>query len=414
MRHMTHPFSIRAAVADRRTVAKSLALSAASLLTAGALTRARAAGGGLVLRLPAPTGPHPVGVTALHLVDTSRADPWNSAIGVREVMVSVHYPARSVRGYPRVPQLTSGVVDLFRQIDVPVHGLPGEGVDWAATLTHGHLDAPAQTGRRRPVLLYTPGGGDPRTLGTLLAEELASRGYVVVAVDHPGEAGAVEFPAATDVRGKVRETVLTGPPTPEQFRTMISTRLADLRFVLDRLEDLADGRGPDAAGRALPKGLRRALDPRRVGVYGHSAGGTAAAEALYEDRRIGAAVVLEGYLDHPPQRPGETGELFPVARYGVDRPLLLLGTDGFRDERLDRSWAALLAHPRGCARRAMIDDAGHWVFTDYAAMAPQLQAAGLMTAAARAGLVGTLPPARSVPTVRGHVRSFFARHLPAH
>ncbi|ADI05407.1 hypothetical protein SBI_02286 [Streptomyces bingchenggensis BCW-1] len=53
------------------------------------------------------------------------------------------------------------------------------------------------------------------------------------------------------------------------------------------------------------------------------------------------------------------------------------------------------------------------MFTDYAAVAPQLQTAGLMTAEARTALVGAVDPACSVPTVRGLVRGFFARQLPA-
>ncbi|WP_309505474.1 hypothetical protein [Streptomyces albus] len=125
-------------------------------------------------------------------------------------------------------------------------------------------------------------------------------------------------------------------------------------------------------------------------------------------------MVLEGYLNHPPQGPGQEGELYPVARFGVDRPLLLLGTDGFIGQaaakrELESSWAAMLSHGR--TRRRQIDRAAHWVFTDYASLAPQLQAAGLMTAEARRALVGAVEPAVSVPRVRHHVRSFFARHL---
>ncbi|WP_431042077.1 alpha/beta hydrolase family protein [Streptomyces sp. P1-3] len=423
---------------SRRTVARSAAAAAAGLLLAGGIgaarsqaadggraraadgARARAAdggraraGGGVTVRLQAPTGRHRVGATTLYLVDKGRRDPWQPAIPVREVMATVFYPARTVRGYPVAPQLSAGAVRLFPQIDVPMRHLPTAGVNWAATMTHAHTGAPAQP-VRRPVLLYSPGGGDPRTMGTSLAEELASHGWVVVAVDHPGDASEVEFPNERAGREQVRETVFLGPPTPEQFRTMIDTRIADLAFVQDQLAALAAGRNPDAAGRPLPEGLGCALDLRRVGVYGHSAGGTAVAEAMYEDRRIGAAVNLEGYLDYPPDANGRPGELFPIARYGVDRPLLLLGTDGFRDERFDRSWSAMLAHPQGRTRRRQLDRATHWVFTDYAAIAPQLQAAGLMTAAARTALVGAADPAESVPAVRGHVRSFFSRHLPAH
>ncbi|RLU87644.1 alpha/beta hydrolase [Streptomyces griseocarneus] len=391
---------------SRRAVTTSGVLAAAALLFGGGVARAAATGGsaggqGLTLRLPAPTGPYPVGATSLHLIDRSRRDPWDAGSGAREMMVTVLYPARAVHGHPVAPQLTAGAVEWYRGIDVQVHHLPAAGVDWAATRTHAHLGAPAQP-VRRPVLLYGPGGGDPRTMGSTLAEELASHGYVVVTMDHPGDSSEVEFPG-----DRVRDTFLRGDARtdPELFRALIDTRVADTRFVLDQLEALAAGRNPDAEGRPLPTGLGRALDPRRVGAYGHSAGGTATAQTLYEDPRIAAAANLEGYLDHP------TGELYPIARYGTDRPLLLLGTEGFdHREELDRSWS--VTRGRRVERRRLGGTA-HWAFTDYAATAPQMQAAGLMPPAARTALVGASAPERSVPLVRRSVRGFFAHHLPA-
>ncbi|MGW3624050.1 alpha/beta hydrolase family protein [Streptomyces sp. NPDC000880] len=403
---------------DRRTVTKSAVLAAALLLAGGGgITQARAAGN-VTVRLPAPTGPYRTGVTTLYLVDRSRRDPWDSAIPVREVMITVFYPARTVRGCAVARQMAKKSAESFTVLGPMAHPeLPTAGVNWAATTTHSHRGAPAQA-VRRPVLLYSPGGGDPRTMGTGIAEELASHGYVVVTIDHPGDATEVEFPGKTAYRDNVlRETVFRGDPGADLklFRTMIDTRIADARFVLNQLEFLAAGRNPDAEGRALPQDLGRALDLRRVGIYGHSAGGTTAAETMYEDHRIDAAVNLEGFLDYPPETPGQEGELFPIARYGVDRPLLLLGTDGFPDKkRLERSWSAVLAHPQGHARRRQLNNATHWVFTDYAAIAPQLQATGLMTADNRMKLVGAIDPAKSVPTVRNYVRSFFARHLPSH
>ncbi|WP_052287097.1 acetylhydrolase [Streptomyces sp. 769] len=409
----------------RRTVTRSaVMLAAGALLGGGAVGTARAgqserererARAWVTPRLPAPSGPHPIGATTLYLVDPDRSDPWEPGIGVRELMLTVVYPARAVPGRPVARQMTEAAAALFAQIDVTVHHLPTSGVNWAATTTHAHLDAPARE-VPGPVILYSPGGGDPRTLGTGLAEELASHGAVVVALDHPGDASEVDFPVTRPGRPeRVRTTVLRADPRndPGLFRTMIGTRIADIRFVLGQLAVLAAGGNPDAAGRALPPGLGRALDLGRTGVYGHSAGGTAAAQALFEDPRIRAAVDLEGYLDHPGPAPGRPGELFPVARYGVDRPLLLLGSAGFphRGE-LARSWSAVRARSGGRVHRAEIAGAAHWVFTDYAALAPQLQAAGLMAAEGRRALVGPIGPAESVPLVRGWVRSFFARQLP--
>ncbi|WP_369204330.1 hypothetical protein [Streptomyces sp. PU-14G] len=45
-----------------------------------------------------------------------------------------------------------------------------------------------------PSVLLSPGSGEYRAGLTAVAEELASRGYVVAGVDHPGDAAAVEFP----------------------------------------------------------------------------------------------------------------------------------------------------------------------------------------------------------------------------
>ncbi len=169
-------------------------------------------------------------------------------------MIGVLYPARTVRGFPRAPQLTPAEAGVFAELAPHVRpGLPAAGVDWGATLTHGHVGAPPLPGRR-PVLLYSPGGGDSRTLGTTLAEDLASHGRVVVLVDHPGDASQVELP------GGIRVTVLRGEPDPATFRTMVDTRVADLRLVLDRLGSLPSPPSSTRTGSGST-GTRRAAPP---------------------------------------------------------------------------------------------------------------------------------------------------------
>ncbi|MFD0278200.1 alpha/beta hydrolase family protein [Kitasatospora sp. NPDC127111] len=413
---MTHRLPI-----GRRAVTRSAVLGSAALLL-GVAGRARAdsvptppasaapapsAPGEVVPTLPAPTGPHAVGAHPVHLVDASRRDPWLPAIPVRELMLTVFYPARDITGCSPLPQLPPLAARLFGQIAPRSRPqLPAAGVDWAATRSHSFSGAAPLPGRR-PVLLHSPGGGDPRGLGTLLAEELASHGAVVVSVDHPGDAAGVEFPDVTDDRREpVRATELRRDPRdePSVFRRMIDARVADLRFVLERL-----GR---AAELPLPDGLADVLDLRRVGVYGHSAGGSAVTEALHEDRRVRAGINLEGFLDHPPAVPGGAAEPFAVTANGVDRPLLLLGSERFdRRAELERSWSALAARSGRWVHRRCVADAGHWTFTDFAAVLPQLRAAGLMTAAGQEALIGTADPAVALPEIHRTVRGFFARHL---
>ncbi|GAA2805922.1 alpha/beta hydrolase [Kitasatospora sp. CM 4170] len=410
---MTHDFLM-----SRRTVTTSLLAGSAALLVgaggrAHAAPRATAAAptpGDLVLTLPAPTGRHRVGCQPVYLVDGTRRDPWDPAIPVRELMLTVFYPARDVTGPAPAPQMPPQAATWFGRITplTPLH-LPAAGVNWGATRSHAFEGASPLPGRW-PVLVHSPGGGDPRGLGTSLAEDLASHGAVVISVDHPGDAAAVEFPDAQPYRtDTVRTTVLRGDPRdrPAVARTMIDARIADLHCVLDRLGHAAD--------LPLPRGLAETLDLRRLGVYGHSAGGSAVTEVMYEDRRVRAGINLEGYLDYPPSAPGATAEPFPVTAVGVDRPLLLLGSEGFnRREELDRSWSAVTALSGRWVHSARVAGANHWIFTDFAAMLPRLQAAGLMTAAERNALIGTVGPTVSVPKVRHTIRRFFARHLAGH
>ncbi|MEV4947849.1 hypothetical protein [Streptomyces sp. NPDC053755] len=177
----------------------------------------------------------------------------------------------------------------------------------------------------------------------------------------------------------MRTTVLTGPPGPATFRTMADTRITDLRLVLDRLGGLP---------------LARVMDPCRIGLYGHSAGGTAAVYAARGDRRVGAVANLEGHLD-----------LYPTPG-GTEQPLLLFRTDGFDGAaRIDSSWSRLPG------RRALLADADHGSSTDYGPLVAQLQAAGLVTPTARAALVGTGDPTVTLAEIRRGAGASFARDL---
>ncbi|MFG1910071.1 alpha/beta hydrolase [Kribbella sp. NPDC048928] len=358
----------------RRTFLTTTAVTAASALTT---VQTASAATSLSLRLPALTGRWPVGTTTRALTDTRRSDPWDGTPN-REIALTIFYPATVVRGHQRAPQLQPAAAAVFTQLDAGVlhPELPASGVNWGATLSHAYVDAPALPGRR-PTLLYSPAGADPRTIGTSLAEELASHGYVVVTVDHPGEASEVVFP---DGRLRVIEIGPDVQTDPVRSRLMMDTRFADLRFVLDHLSV-----------------LHSSIDLRRVGVYGHSAGGATAAVVLSHPL-VRAAVNMEGYLD------ALDGELYSIAR----KPLLLAGTDGFRDARFDRTWSAVMAQG-GPVRRVQVSEANHWIWTDYAAFAPQLESAGLMTPAQRAKLVGATRC--GVPVVRRLVREFFQRSL---
>jgi predicted dienelactone hydrolase len=64
----------------------------------------------------------------------------------------------------------------------------------AAPLTAGHEGAPVlRTPGRLPVIVFSHGAGGHRSETTIVVQELASHGYVVVTVDHTYDAFS-EFP----------------------------------------------------------------------------------------------------------------------------------------------------------------------------------------------------------------------------
>ncbi|MFF7371644.1 alpha/beta hydrolase [Streptomyces tricolor] len=331
----------------------------------------------VLLRLAGPAGPAPVGAVELHLVDRSRTDPWTDR--PRELMATVAYPAVDVRDRPLLPWLPPGAERALK-------ARYGGALDgYAFPRTHSADRAPARPGRR-PVLLYSPGAASDRTFNTLVVEELVSWGYVVVTVDHPHDSGEVEFPD-----GRVVLSAGEGS-TEAEVTAAVAVRAADLRFVLGSLAVLSRGGNPDAERRRLPRGLRAALDLTRVGAFGHSRGGAAAAALMDLDPRVRAGADLDGTV------------FGPVVGRGLDRPFLLMDTAVHDGLDKDPYWPEFWRNLRGWRRCLRLADAGHHSFTDLVALAPQLPPGPPLQ-------VGTIAADRAVAAVRATVRAFFDLQL---
>ncbi|MFD8547141.1 alpha/beta hydrolase family protein [Streptomyces sp. NPDC059649] len=382
---------------------------------------ARSAGAGgspvaVPLTLPAPTGRHQVGAVALHLIDRQRRDPWGGGTPghrYREVMVGVRYPAGAGAGrYPRAAQLTPREAAAFDRMNSFSEHVPPGKVAWQATRTAARTGAPVaprRPGQRLPVVLYSPGAGDPRGFGSTLCDELASRGYVVVTLDHTYEAPAVEFPGGRVARSvmpaEVAKARQAGRMT-ELLRKVSAVRVADTRFVLDEL-------GGRRGASPLPRGLRGALNLRAVGMFGQSAGGFTAAQTLHDDRRIRAAANLDGVMGYT-QRDDDPSNPSTVGRDGVDRPLLLMGMDGDTHHTV-ASWGAVWEHSRGrdgaWLRDLTLRGSRHATYTDAETLIPQIARQLGLSPAEVTKMIGSVRPARAVAAQRAYLSAFFDRWL---
>ncbi|MEV2249895.1 hydrolase [Streptomyces sp. NPDC050147] len=385
----------RSALTRRSVLGLAAAGLAATMLAAP--TPAQADPRGIAAKLPAPTGPHRIGTVSTRVVDTSRHDPWVESVPYRELMISVWYPAAGRpggAGHRLAPYMSPGAAERWSATSP--HGIPKDAIDFAAMRTHAREGAPADTSRgRRPVLLYAAGANDPRTWGTSAVEELASRGYVVVTIDHTYEAPAVQFPdGSVKDDAPLREALARAQQDhamPELLKKVLDVRVADSKFVLDRLG-------------SLPNGLSKVVDQKRVGMLGQSAGGIAAAETMYEDGRVKAGMNMDGTLENNPEPNGTN--LTPVARHGLSGPFLLMGRQG-SDRTTEPSWRAFWSHSTGWKRNLTLRGSKHQTYTDLAALLPQ---AGVDRQVIEKQL-GTVDPSRAVAAQRAYATSFFDRWL---
>lgn len=313
-------------------------------------------------------------------------------------MISLWYPTRNGDGHQRVPWLPPAATALYRQ--QISRSLQTSLEDVGFPVTHARQNAPVRTRHHgHPVVLFSPGYGAMRALGTSLVEELASQGYVVVALGHTHEAQIMEFPG-----GRLELSRQPAEPTDDDLATALRVRQDDTRFVLDALAALNAGDNPDAEHRRLPHGLPGSLDLSRIGMFGHSLGGATAAESMARDSCILAGADLDGSI------------IGAVAATGLDRPFLLMASaDHGRDT--DPSWAQFWSHLRGWRLHLRLRDSGHHTYTDLAPLAQQLIKALPIPPQVVAALtenIGTINANQAITAQRAYLSAFFDLHLRHH
>jgi predicted dienelactone hydrolase len=302
----------------------------------------------VAITLARPTGPFRTGTTLIHLRDQNRVDPLDPQRRKREVMAQLWYPALPAPDRPLAPYAPPGETAVLQAS----YGVPAGA--FAAT-THSRLQAPVRPGIHK-VIFFHHGICASRTDTTAVDEQLASLGFVVVALANTHESPGVEFPG-----GRVEKTTdpsfcATGadpfsPSNQAILQRLLDVRVADTRFVLDQLDRINRGANPDASGVPLPRGLARSMDTSHVGIFGHSFGGGTAAAVMHADRRFAAGVNLDGLV------------VGPVRPAGVDRPFLVLGSS-YHGPDQDESWADFLPRLTGWHRWLRVNDAGHYRFID--------------------------------------------------
>lgn len=233
------------------------------------------------------------------LKDISRF--YNNEKG-RPLLVRIYYPSSET---PKEYQpYLSDTMHLYKEKILHSYNVSPQELEYLDSIKDLALpDAPIDTKNSPfPVLFFSPGFLMAAQLYSSLIAEMASHGYVVVAMNHTDACWPVMFPdgsspmilpeLANVFSNKERSCLQTFDMTQE-------TWIKDIEFVLSWLRN---------------QSVTKFLDFSRMGIFGHSFGGSTATEAARYFHDFKAMANLDGMLFGPNwNQPFETPSLFVVA-----------------------------------------------------------------------------------------------------
>lgn len=324
--------------------------------------------------LPRPGGEYQVTRSTAELIDESRPDPWDlDTIPNRRIMITRFDPVRTNHCYRN--EKVSYMSPLVAKAEDEILG----AYEWPAGIlssadmvfcTLQESDTPLEA----PIVLFSPGLNTTRYYYSAVAQEVASRGFSVIAMDHPFETDIVEFPDGTVAYGGRVDTNST-----EQLEFAVDVRAKDASFVLDTLAANTTG------------------DFEAV-MFGHSFGGAASPAAMMDDTRILGGVNLDGSMWGPVLENGLNEE----------QSFLLWGADGHNsttDEGWGKFWSTI--DEQGIWKQELNFEGGmHGSFWDLGLVADVAEIRDELSEKAM-GLIGDLPGQREITVVADYLNDFF-------
>ncbi len=335
-----------------------------------------------ITELPEPTGQYKIGTKQHCLEDQRRNEIFDETKPRRSLPIQIWYPANSNKTELHLAPYMMPSYDFNNLRKAP---LPSFLASYLHLIkTHAQQDAPLATGTpssampsryQWPVIVFSHGLMGGRIQNTIQAEELASHGFIVVALDHPYDAAFSVFPD----RHVICSQLLAGrPPSVPEIRTNgFATRVKDVQFVIDELDKL-NKNDPSSFWTGN-------IDLTRIGCMGHSFGGATTVEVTAIDKRVKAGLCMDGGV---------------MNLQGCTKPIMILQAD--RGERDPLGVEKFLCRQEGEFYNLKIPGAQHANFTDL----PILTSLHWVI-----GLSGSIHPDRCEEIINAYTLNFFEKCL---
>lgn len=234
-------------------------------------------------QFPQPTGQFAVGMKSIYLVDHNRTESYApTKEGFREFMVTAWYPTDSTL-LEAIPYAPKYLLDSLKGLFKPFEGVSESDLaELDVIRVPVGADASISTQEKSfPLIVFSHGYHSSRFYYSSLCQELASHGYVVVAIDHTYDAGITELPDGKIIPwARLTDAPDSSDAFYETFKTRLAIRTSDISFVLDCVAKHSDP-------------LFAHVDINKIGIFGHSLGGEAALQAAAKDARIQAVAAMD-------------------------------------------------------------------------------------------------------------------------
>lgn len=340
-----------------------------------------------VPNLPTPGGPYAIGTRAYELVDSSREEIYASIPGQpRRIMVQAWYPAvpppLTATPAPWLPEAAENaplLADFFN--------LPGFFLGHIPLAkTHSYENLPVLAGGPYPVLIFSHGWDGFRQQSTYQMEELASRGYIVLAPDYAYGALVTRYPNG-DVAYNNPAALPKGLPDDQYeiaARKLVAQWAQDIAFTLDYFS----AQNGDTASPFYQQ-----LDLEKVGAFGHSTGGGATIEFCARDPRCKAGFTEDAFV-----RPLSPATL----ENGTRQPFFYMFSEAWPFARNIELFNQYYSHVPPQNPVTILLGTAHYDFSDLPAFSPL---------AAAMGLKGPLNGARVQKIIQTFLVAFFDQTL---
>lgn len=332
--------------------------------------------------IPKPTGKYLIGTSKHEIIDTNRNEIYDKSVKNRKFTVQIWYPVDSTAGSKKAYWLydkKKTARELSRDVK-----LPYVAFDKLSNIkSNSYINAKLSDREQKyPVIIMSHGWSSQVNLHQDLAEEYASKGYIVVGINHTYGAVSTVFKDGSE-KSKNKEALLVGTKDfLKSANVLVNTYAEDIKKTIDYLDILNKS-----------KEFKSRIDKEKIGVIGHSTGGGAAVKEAIFDRRVKALIGEDAWVE-----PIKKGNI----KKGLKIPSMLLRSEQWEKGSNNEKLYLLVKSSKPRPLFYQVDNTTHYDFSMVYMYSPLVKTLGFS---------GNIDSKKMVKMIRNITVDFFDREL---